>query len=343
VDQPVVRRRQELFPGDGPVLDFIDKGGGMLDPHPHGKGLLLHEHPPPQQHFTGIPGRMARRQHHRVGLMGVTGGGNHSPHRAAADYQVVDPGIETNVRTQGKKSIAQRPHHRRQPVGAQMRLLLIEYALRGAALGQGREYPGYLRPAGAGGELPVRIGAGPSLAEKHIAFGVEEPFRLKSAYMGHPFFHLKAPLQEQHPYPGPAQPEGAEEPGRAGPHNDYPPSGTASLWRHRRGLLPPHRYSFALKQGLRRIVGDLGDDPVPIHNAVFMAGIQGLQHDAPRRGLFDIVGFCQFIGNSAIIHSGAQAYVIKNQFQTFSSFSRPQKRVDITAPMGYHILNYALP
>lgn len=47
--QLVIRRAQGRMPGETAVLAAIDKGAGMLNAHPHGKGLLLHRHAPPAE------------------------------------------------------------------------------------------------------------------------------------------------------------------------------------------------------------------------------------------------------------------------------------------------------
>ena len=226
------------MPGVPAVLGGVAVRLAVLDAQSHGEGLGLHGHAPAVEHFKGVPGGVPGAEDQ------APAGTRFPPRRAGKPDaregsvfhpQVLQPGLEANVRPQGGQLPAEVLKDFIQVIRAHVGLGVHE-DVRGRSAGdqplQDEAVAGVL---GSGVQLPIGEGPGPALAELDVAGQVQLPRGPEAFHVGPAGFHGAAPLQKDGPLARLRQHKGGEEPRRSRSHY--------------------HRRLFRRGQGFRQAVG----------------------------------------------------------------------------------------
>ena len=166
-----------------------------------------------------------------------------------------------------------------------MRAVLVDDRRPAVALGEDLQDAGDIGARAAGGELAVAEGAGPAFAEEVIAFGIERPVLIESAYVGDAILDGAAALEDQGSIPVMRQQIAGEQAGGPGADDHG-----AMSQRIRAGLGPVEmvrdiesrpRASGALERRGEVVFGEIDGGGVGEMNVVVAAGIEALADDPP--------------------------------------------------------------
>ncbi len=200
------------------VKAFFDLGLQVFGPEPHRERLALQRQTLALQHPEGIPGAVAHRQDQPF-AGDVAPGGADPGQRAAAHRQPGEGGVEPHGAAQRFDLGPDAGNDPAQQVGAHMGFLPPGNVGGGAVAKQRGGDIGAQRVAVAGGELAVREGAGPALAELDVGVFIQDALGLKAGDGRRPLGQGRAPLQHQRAVTLAGQQQRGEKPGRAQPHH----------------------------------------------------------------------------------------------------------------------------
>ena len=196
--EEVLRRAGERHVHLVAELAAVDHVLGMLDAHAHGERLGLQGHAVGSQPLEEWARAMARGQHHGIEGLGDAvhdDAGGPSP----GDDDVLHRGAEAEPAAQGLAAFAQGLDDELQLVGADMGMRQVGDGGIGAAGDQVRQEGVGVRRAGPAGELAVREGAGPALAEEDVAAGIEVVALQEPADVLEAAAHVAALLEDRPP------------------------------------------------------------------------------------------------------------------------------------------------
>ena len=134
---------------------------------------------------------------------------------AVGDVEVLDQAGESDLAAELLELAPEGPDHQRQPVGAEVRPVLVDDRRPAVALGQDLQHAMDVGPGAARGELAVAERARTPLAEEVVALGVERPVLVEPPDVGDPVLDGPAPLEDQRPVSRLGQEVAGDQPGRA--------------------------------------------------------------------------------------------------------------------------------
>ena len=208
---------------------------------------------------------MSRGQHQGVTVQAVPPrltGDPHAGERAGAGLQPAQAVAEAHVAPQGDQLLPDALDHLPQNIGADVGLVGPLHILRSPRLHQGVDDGGNAGVVGAGGELPVREGPSPALAELDVGGWIQQAGVPEALHLGGAAVHILPPLQHHAGKPVPGQKQGGKQARR--PHAHHHGHG---------GGAPLH---LRKEIGLGEHQGDILF-PGPLHR-LFLAGAQGHVH-----------------------------------------------------------------
>ncbi len=193
----------------------------MLHPDPHGERLGLKEHPLAMEHRIDVVRRVPRSQHHRTGLYPLIAA-HHTGHGTPAQQQLRHPAPEPHLAAAGGDRPTDGGHDTGQPVGADMRMGLVEYRLVGAVEDERTQglvvVAALLAP---GEELAVGEGPRAPLAESIVGIGIEPAVAVQLRHVATTGRHLPSPFEDHGTIPRLDQTQRTEKPRGTAAHNHH--------------------------------------------------------------------------------------------------------------------------
>ena len=264
---------------------LVDQALRMLDAKAQAEGLGLDGDAAFVQHFKGVAGAVAQRQHHMAAFDFLAVFQADAAHAPLLVQKKIDHlALEAIFAAQLFDGLAHAFHHRHQPEGADMGMGLGEDFLRRASLDElGQHLAAQIaRILDLAVELAVGKSSGAAFAELDIGFRIENRAPPQAPGILGALAHHLAALQDDGPKAGLRQDQGGEKPARPRADHQRPLQmvigefrrclGHGAVFHVGRGTDVPGRAAFVLQRHIHRI---------DVDNRVLVARVMGALEDAP--------------------------------------------------------------